>query len=118
MPVAGDSERLKYNSRGLDVDQYDDGCRNRNRRRSVHYDTQRAMVSIAIGCMYVRHLDYGEQRQKNEAHHSKQRQSCWLCAASAAEICLKSCQKSILCIGPYIKDTQILMKMNCSGLPN
>ena len=62
--------------------------------------------------MYVRNLDNGKQRQKEEAHHGGHRQSVWLCAAIPAEMCLQSCQ----IFDPCLKDTQNWMRAGGRGL--
>jgi hypothetical protein len=70
------------------------------------------MVGVAVNLMDVRHLDYGQQRQQDKAHHSNHRQSTEPCAAFPAEISLKSCQQNI----PCIKDTHYSMRGMRSGL--
>jgi hypothetical protein len=54
------------------------------------------MVGIAVRRMDVRHLDYGQKRQQDQAHHSRYLQSTWLWVAICSEACPKSCQWSIL----------------------
>jgi hypothetical protein len=48
------------------------------------------------------HLGDGQQRQQEQTHRSDQRQSPRLCAATAAENRLKTCQKPT----PAFKNTQ------------
>src|ERR1035441_6285276 len=93
MPVPNHGLRLNGGGCGLDLDQYAHRGHNRDGRRRVHCNAQRAMVGIAVQRMHVRHLHHGKQRQQDQAHQDGQRQSAWLCAAFPAEICLKSCQQ-------------------------
>jgi hypothetical protein len=93
MPVPNGRSRLKYRGGDFDLDENDDRSHNRDRRRRMHRDAQRAMVGIAFERMHVRHLDHGQQRQQDKTQHGDHRQSTWLCAAFPAEICCESCQQ-------------------------
>lgn len=84
MPVADDRERLKNRGRGLNLDQYDNSSRHRDRRCSMHHNAERAVVGIAFERVHVRHLDHGQQRQQGKTHDCDQRQGAWLCASIAA----------------------------------
>ena len=94
MPIAGDRARLKNRRSGLDLNQNDNCRRQGNRRGSVQQNTKRAVVGIGIYRMHVRHLDYGQQRQQDQAHDGDDRQSGSLCTPSPAELSLKSCQST------------------------
>ena len=53
----------------FDLDQHDNCRRYGDRRRGMQNDAQRAMVSIGIDGVDVRHLDDGEQRKQRQTHH-------------------------------------------------
>jgi hypothetical protein len=69
MPIAGDRARLKNQGAGLDLDHDDDGRRDGDGSCRVKQDAKRAVVGIGIDRMHVGYLDYGEQRQQDEAHY-------------------------------------------------
>ncbi len=92
MPVADDSVRLKNRGGDLDLDQDDHGRADRDGRRGVHHNAERAVIGIGVHRMDVSHLDYCEQRQQDKTHHGGNRQSAWLCAAIPAEVCPECCQ--------------------------
>jgi hypothetical protein len=62
--------------------------------------------------MHVRHLDNGQQRQQDKAHHGNSRQSKRLCEASPAEIWTKSCQSTT----PVVRIHNIWMRARKKGL--
>jgi hypothetical protein len=82
--VPDDRLRRKNLSGSLDLNQHNHRSYCRDGRCSVHYDTQRAMVGIAVEWVRVRYLDHGQQRQQCKTHHGDQRQSSWLWPANPA----------------------------------
>jgi hypothetical protein len=77
-----------------DPDQGDGNRRDRDRRRRMHDDAQRAMVGGAFLRMNVRHLDYGQQREQDQAHHRRGIHRAGSGAARAGELCPESRQKT------------------------
>lgn len=75
MPVSDNSLWLKNRGGGLDLYQQDHRGYDRNRRRRMHGNAERAVVGIAVKRMHVRHLHHGKQRQQDQAHQDGQRQS-------------------------------------------
>lgn len=92
MPITRDRARLINRGAGLNLDQDNDCGRNSDRRGRMQHDAKRTVVGIGIYRMHVRNLNNRQQRQQDKAHHGHYRQSERLCAASSAEMCLKSCQ--------------------------
>jgi hypothetical protein len=76
MPVSGDCANFKDRGRGSSYsDQYNRDQHDHERHNRVHHHAQRAMVSIASRSMHVRHLDNGQKRHQDQAHHSRHSQS-------------------------------------------
>ena len=75
VPVPNDRAGLNNGRRssGLHHDHKRSDYRDRSRR--LHCNAQRAMVGIVGDRMHVRHLDHGQQRQQDQAHHRRNRQS-------------------------------------------
>jgi hypothetical protein len=69
----------------------------------MHADTERAMVSIGIDRVGVRHLRDSKQGQQNETHQGDRGQSRELCASIPFQMCLKCCQSE----DPHLKNTQV-----------
>ncbi len=105
MPVTRNCARFKYRRSTFYLHQHHNGCRHRHRRRSVHHNAKRAMVGIGFQLVHVRHLRDGQERQQNQTHERRNRQSSKPCAALPAQKCSKSCQHTI----PDIKNTQYWM---------
>ena len=93
MPVSGDRANFKNHwRRGFDSNQDNHDQHNHDGHDRMHHDAYCAMVGIAVRCMDVRHLDNGQKRQQDKAHHSRYPQSIWLGVTICSETCPKSCQ--------------------------
>jgi hypothetical protein len=86
MPIACNRARLKNWRSSLYLNQDNDRGSYGDRRGCLQQNAKRAVVGIGVYRMHVRHLNYGQQRQQDKAHHGDHRQSKWLCVASPAEI--------------------------------
>jgi hypothetical protein len=92
LPTPCDRARFINRGAGLNLDQDNNCGRHSDRRGRMQHDAKWAVVGIRIDRMHVRNLNNRQQRQQDKAHHGHYRQSERLCAASSAEMCLKSCQ--------------------------
>lgn len=94
VPVTNQRSRFENRGSRFDLDQDHRGSRDRNGRSRVHDNAQRAMVSIALSGMDVRHLDHGEQRQQDKTHYGDNGPSTWPSVECSAAVSPKSCQKN------------------------
>jgi hypothetical protein len=77
----------------------------------MHGDAERAVVSVGVDLVNVRHLNDGEQREQEQAHEGWHRQSSQLCAALSAPRCLKVCQRACpYFLLPCFEDTHYWMR--------
>jgi hypothetical protein len=76
MPEPGDCANFNdYRRRSSNPDQDNRDQHDNEGHDRVHHHAQRAMVGIAVGRVDVRHLDNGQKRQQDQAHHSRNFQS-------------------------------------------
>jgi len=61
----------------------------------VHHDAELAVIGVGRGRVLMGDLGYGQQRQKDKAHHGNRWQKTRPRAASTVEMCLKPCQLMI-----------------------
>lgn len=79
MPVSTNRASLKLRVRcGSDPDHDNAGCHDHERHDRVHYNAERAMISISTDRMHMRHLGHGQERQQDEAHNSRNSRTDWL----------------------------------------
>ena len=72
--MADDGAGFKDRGRGFKLDKHDGCSRDRNRRRRVHDNAQRAVVGIAGIGMQVGYLDDSHQRHHGQTRHGHPRQ--------------------------------------------
>jgi hypothetical protein len=75
MPIPRDRSRFKNRRSRLYLNQNDNRRGQDDRRGRLQQNAKRAVVGIGVHRMHVRHLNYGKQRQQDEAHHGHHRQS-------------------------------------------
>ena len=89
VPVADDRARLD-NGRGIfKADQNHNRREHHCRRGRVHCHAERAMISIFVERVQMRHLHNGQKRQQSQTQQRGCPESAWL-AAVRARILLKS----------------------------
>ena len=96
MPLAGNYDGFGLRSGSSQLHDRDDSRRGCNGHHGVHDNAQLAVVGIRLVRVQVRDLCNDQHRQQNQTKNGHRRQKAGqeapLCAAFAAENCLKSCQ--------------------------
>ena len=96
LPVAGNYDGFGLRSGSSQLHDRDDSRRGCNGHHGVHDNAQLAVVGIRLVRVQVRDLCNDQHRQQNQTKNGHRRQKAGqeapLCAAFAAENCLKSCQ--------------------------
>jgi len=75
VPVPNHRAHLNHRRRRSGLYQHHHRSHHRDRRRGMHRNAQRAMIGILVLRMHMRHLDHGQQRQQNQTHYGRNRQS-------------------------------------------
>ena len=103
MPGTADAMNLKNRRSSLDLLQDNDCSRNRDRRRRMHSDAQRAVVAVGVHLVYVGHLHDRQQGQQDQTYEGGNGQCPKTAAATFTPQCLASCQLNL----PDFKNTHI-----------
>lgn len=67
----------------------------------MHHDAQWAVIGVAVEGMGVRHLDYRQQRQQNQADNRRHRETSRLGATIGVPFYLQSPQQTDLIFQEY-----------------
>lgn len=79
VPVSNDrGEITQGERRSADPDQHHAGCYDHEGHYRMRRDAKLATIGVTTIGVHVRHLGHGEQRQQDQAHHSRRAQTSWL----------------------------------------
>ena len=120
MPLAGNYDGFGLRSGSSQLHDRDDSRRGCNGHHGVHDNAQLAVVGIRLVRVQVRDLCNDQHRQQNQTKNGHRRQKAGqeapLCAAFAAENCLKSCQPMEPSGSILQKDLKSLDALGLEGL--